>query len=98
MAQYAMTKKGLAEALGSASAREAIIAEAYPPILDAISLLLGACERSGSISAGVTADDFFLVMHGLWRMDPRGDWRRQSLLLSDILVGGLQARGSRSLK
>src|ERR1700733_15081955 len=39
MARYAMTKQGLAEALGSQAARDPIVAEAYPPILDAVRLL-----------------------------------------------------------
>ena len=92
MAQYAMTKQGLAEALGSRAARDAIVAEAYPPILDAIDLLLEAGRNDSSIRPDLTAEDFFLAMHGLWRIDPQGDWKRQSTMLTDLLIAGIDNR------
>jgi AcrR family transcriptional regulator len=92
MAKYAMTKQGLADALGSRAAQDAIIAEAYPPILGAIGLILKAGQSDGSIRPGLTAEDFFLAMHGMWRIDPHGNWRQQAQMLTDILVAGIDAR------
>ena len=91
LAQYGMTKRGLGEALVACSARDGLVSETYGRIIDAIALLLDACERDGSIRAGLDPDDVLLAMNGLFRMDPNGDWQAQTGRLIDLLVYGLHA-------
>ena len=53
LAQYAMTKHGLASALGSATNSETpLYAETYDLIVTALARLLSACEEAGSIRPG----------------------------------------------
>ena len=58
LAQYAMTKHGLASALGSATNSETpLYAETYGLIVTALARLLSACEEAGSVRPGLDADD-----------------------------------------
>jgi AcrR family transcriptional regulator len=90
LAQYGMTKVGLADALSVAS-HESLAAEAYEPIIGALSLLLRANEEAGTVRAGLDPDDVLLIMGFLWRIDPESDWRSRSGRLLDILIDGLRA-------
>jgi AcrR family transcriptional regulator len=92
LAQYGMTKHGLAEALRAAtSSHDGLVAEAYGPVIGAITMLLQACEEAGSIRPGLDPDDVLLAMNGLFRMDPAGDWQSQAGRLIDLLMDGLRA-------
>jgi AcrR family transcriptional regulator len=92
LAQYAMTKKGLADALSAAASSHAagLADEAYGPVITAIRTLLGACEDAGSVRHGLDPDDVLLAMNGLFRMNPDGDWPAQAGRLSDLLIDGLR--------
>jgi len=91
LAQYGMTKVGLADALSSVASHESLAAEAYEPIIGALSLLLRANDEAGTIRPGLDPDDVLLIMGFLWRIDPRSDWRSRSSRLLDILMDGLKA-------
>jgi AcrR family transcriptional regulator len=91
LAQYGMTKVGLADALSSVASHESLAAEAYEPVIGALSLLLRANEAAGTIRPGLDPDDVLLIMGFLWRIDPRSDWRSRSGRLLDILMDGLKA-------
>jgi AcrR family transcriptional regulator len=91
LAQYGMTKVGLADALSSVASHESLAAEAYEPIIGALSLLLRANEEAGTVRAGLDPDDVLLIMGFLWRIDPESDWRARSGRLLDILIDGLRA-------
>jgi AcrR family transcriptional regulator len=91
LAHYGMTKVGLAEALSSAASHESLAAEAYEPVISALSQLLRANEEAGTIRPGLDPDDVLLIMGFLWRIDPRTDWRSRSNRLLDLLMDGLQA-------
>jgi AcrR family transcriptional regulator len=94
LAQYGMTKVGLADALSSVASHESLAAEAYEPVIGALSLLLRANEAAGTIRPGLDPDDVLLIMGFLWRIDPRSDWRSRSGRLLDILMDGLKAGAS----
>ncbi len=91
LAQYGMTKVGLADALSSVASHESLAVEAYEPVIGALSLLLRANEAAGTIRPGLDPDDVLLIMGFLWRIDPRSDWRSRSGRLLDILMDGLKA-------
>jgi len=95
LAQYGMTKVGLADALASAASHESLAAEAYEPIIGALALLLRANEAAGTIRPGLDPDDVLLMMGFLWRIDPRSDWRTRSGRLLDLLIDGLRAGAPR---
>lgn len=91
LAQYGMTKVGLADALASAASHQSRAAESYEPIIGALSLLLRANEAAGTIRPGLDPDDVLLMMGFLWRIDPQSDWRTRSGRLLDLLIDGLRA-------
>jgi AcrR family transcriptional regulator len=93
LAQYAMAKAGLAEAMRlAASTFPSAAKPGYAQMLEAVELLLRANEKAGAIRPGVTADDFMLAIAGLWQIDPRGpDWQRRATRLLDFVMDGLRA-------
>ena len=91
LAQYAMTKHGLASALGSATNPESpLYAETYGLIVSALGRLLSACEQAGSVRPGLDADDVLLALAGLWEIDPNSDWRGRAGRLYDLVFAGLR--------
>ncbi|CAM5253283.1 TetR/AcrR family transcriptional regulator [Streptomyces aurantiogriseus] len=92
LAQFAMAKTGLADALRQAtSATGSPERPGYSLVVAAIELLLGANHEAGTIRPGVTADDFILAIAGIWQIDPNGDWRPQATRLLDLVMDGLRA-------
>ncbi|WP_344071196.1 TetR/AcrR family transcriptional regulator [Streptomyces crystallinus] len=91
LAQYAMAKAGLAEAMRKATARGTLAALGHEPVSAALTLLLDANERAGTIRPDVTPDDFLLAIAGLWQIDPHGDWHTRAGRLLDLVMDGLRA-------
>ena len=92
VAHYGMAKAGLADALSTATTSyEGLAAETYGPVIGALSMLLQANERAGTIRGNVDPDDVLLMMGFMWRIDPKSDWQAQSKRLLDILMDGLRA-------
>ncbi|GAP45973.1 TetR family transcriptional regulator [Streptomyces azureus] len=88
-ARFAMTKAGLADAL-----RQATSAcgpkPAHTPLTEAAELLLRANEKAGTIRPGITADDLFLSIGGLWTIDPHTDWQPRANRLLDLVMDALR--------
>lgn len=102
LAEYAMTKAGLATAIRQAAAtREFPGKSGYAPVQNAAGLLLKANEAAGTIRAGITTDDFFLAIAGIWQIDSQRDsqcnWRPRLARLMDFVMIGLCAGSPRSL-
>jgi hypothetical protein len=92
LAHYGMTKAGLAEALSAATtSHDALSAETYGPVINALTMLLAANEKAGTVRSGLDPDDVLLILGFLWRIDPASDWRAQAGRLLDILMDGLRA-------
>ena len=92
LAQYAMAKAGLADALREAtSARGTMKQLAHGPLTEAVTRLLDANEKAGTIRPGVTPEDFMLAIAGLWLIDPHSDWQSQAGRLLDLVMAGLRA-------
>lgn len=93
-ARFAITKAGLADAIRQAtSAPGSPAAPGKAPITAAIDRLLRAGEAAGTIRPGLTPEDFYLAIAGLWHLDPRGDWQPRAARLLDIVMDGLRAPG-----
>ncbi|MFJ2738228.1 TetR/AcrR family transcriptional regulator [Streptomyces sp. NPDC087440] len=92
LAQFAMAKAGLAEAMRRAtSAPGAPAKPGHAPVTEAAELLLRANENAGTIRPGVTPDDLILAVGGLWQLDPRSDWQPRAAWLFDLVMDGLRA-------
>jgi AcrR family transcriptional regulator len=84
----AMRKKhGLGDAL-SPGAHQSITEQTYGPVIAAISRLLDAGKRDGSIRADAEPGDFLQLTGALWRAAPD---RSQPMLA--LILDGLAARG-----
>ncbi len=93
VAHYMMTKKGLADALRTATAfRGELPGDAYEDMLGAVAAMLGANVAAGTVRPGLTP---VLVMRGLggllW-LDPEGDWKGDAAELADLLWHGMAAQ------
>lgn len=92
LAQYGMTKTGLATALAAASATiHRDPEDTRRPMVAALTSLLDAAKDAGEIRRDLDADDVLLALGFLWRMDPDSDWRAQSRRLLDLVVDGMRA-------
>ncbi|MEV2253321.1 TetR/AcrR family transcriptional regulator [Streptomyces sp. NPDC050147] len=96
LAQYAMAKAGLADAMRKATSTLGTLAGVgHGPVTSAVTLLLKANEEAGTIRPGVTPDDFLLAIAGLWQIDPHGDWQSRAGRLLDLVMDGLRAGAPR---
>lgn len=91
LAQYAMTKHGLAQALRAATSPDPLFTETYDAIVGALNRLLVAAQQAGQIRAGLDPNDVILALAGLWEIDPRSDWKAQAQRLFALVFTGLRA-------
>ncbi|MET7780653.1 TetR/AcrR family transcriptional regulator [Streptomyces mirabilis] len=91
LAQFAMTKVGLAEALRATTLAHGTLTRlGHGAMSSATALLLAANDKAGSIRPGVTPEDFFLFIAGLWQIDADGDWQPRATRLLDLVMDGLR--------
>jgi AcrR family transcriptional regulator len=91
LAQYAMTKHGLADALRAATSSDPQFIETYDAIVGALGRLLVAAEDAGQIREGLDPNDVILALAGLWQIDPQSDWRAKARRLYSVVFTGLRA-------
>ncbi|MCX4792794.1 MULTISPECIES: TetR/AcrR family transcriptional regulator [unclassified Streptomyces] len=92
LAQYALAKAGLADALRRATSSYGSLAQlGHGPVSRAVTLLLNANEEAGTIRPGLTPDDVVLAIAGLWQIDPHSDWQPRATRLLDLVMDGLRA-------
>ncbi|WP_159765871.1 TetR/AcrR family transcriptional regulator [Streptomyces sp. HM190] len=92
LARFALTKVGLADAIRQAAGAPGSPGRPGPaPVLAAADALLRAAEEAGTIRPGVSADDFFLVIAGLWQIDASDDWQARATRLMDLVMDALRA-------
>ncbi|WP_328346801.1 TetR/AcrR family transcriptional regulator [Streptomyces violaceus] len=90
-ARFAMAKAGLADAIRQATSAPGQPAKpGHAPVTEAAELLLRAAEQAGTIRPGVTADDLFLTIGGLWTIDPHTDWQPRATRLLDLVMDALR--------
>ena len=92
LARFARAKVGLAGALRQAAGASGTPAKpGHGAVTEAVALLLRANDEAGTIRPGVTPDDFFLAIAGLWQIEPHGDWQVRAERLLDLVMDGLRA-------
>jgi len=92
LARYMMTKRGLAKALRTATtSQEELFAKAYEAMVSAVSTLLEANIRAGSVRAGLDSETVLRALSGLLHLNPGGDWQGQTERLTDLLWKGMRA-------
>lgn len=96
LAEFALTKAGLADAIYAALS--ATGSEKPPPteLQAAAGSLLRAGEEAGTIRPGVTPDDFILAITGLFVIEPDERWKERSTRLIDLVMDGLRTRARNS--
>jgi AcrR family transcriptional regulator len=91
LARYMMTKKGLAEALRTATtSREELFARAYEAMLGAVTTLLEANIKSASVRPNLDPADVLRALGGMLHLNPHEDWRAQADRLTDLLWTGMR--------
>ena len=91
LARYMMTKLGLANALRAASSGEQLPASAYEAMVGAVSELLDANVRAGTVRRDLDPETVLRGMTGLLHLDPKGDWRSETEKLTDLLWRGMRS-------
>ncbi|MET9131975.1 TetR/AcrR family transcriptional regulator [Streptomyces antibioticus] len=92
LAEFAMTKAGLADAIRLATSTPGGPEKPpHTPVADAAELLLRANDAAGTIRPGMTPDDLILAIGGLWQLTPTDDWRPRAARLLDLVMDGLRA-------
>ncbi|MHA6615576.1 TetR/AcrR family transcriptional regulator [Pseudonocardia sp. DLS-67] len=93
LARYMMTKRGLGDALRSAtSPHEDVAGKAYEAIAGAVATLLAANVEAGTVRADLKPETVLRGLFGLLQLDPHGDWRSQAEALTDLLWRGMSPR------
>lgn len=92
LAQYAVTKHGLADALRKATTPGSDLSstDTYTAIVEALDRLLQANIAAGTLRPGLAAEDVILALAGLWQLDPAGDWKGQAQRIYAIVLSGLE--------
>jgi AcrR family transcriptional regulator len=92
LADYAVTKHGLADALRKATSpgNDLSSTDTYDAIVGALDRLLQANISAGTLRGNLDADDVILALAGLWQLDPASDWRGQAQRIYEIVLSGLQ--------
>lgn len=94
LANYLMTKRGLAKALSTAAmaANQELFASAQQALLTAVTTLVEANVRAGTVRADLEPVTVLRVLAGgIILTEPDGDWQRQAEQLTDLVWSGLRA-------
>jgi hypothetical protein len=92
LAHYMMTKRGLADALRTATAsRGELPASAYEAMVGAVTTLLKA--NAGAIRPDLDPVTVLRGLGGLLYLDPNGEWRQHAADLADLLWRGMAVAG-----
>jgi AcrR family transcriptional regulator len=90
LAEFALAKAGLADAIHKALSAAGTEKPTPAELLAAAELLLRAGEKAGTIRPGVTSDDFLLAITGLFTIEPDERWKERSTRLLDLVMNGLR--------
>jgi hypothetical protein len=98
LAQYAMTKHGLVQAIwAAASPGSALLEESYSPIVAALGRVLAAAEQAGVVRAGLDPGDVILAWQACGRstLQPTGKLGRAPCTTSYSLGAKLTRQPTR---
>jgi AcrR family transcriptional regulator len=92
LAHYMMTKRGLANALRTATASQGQLpANAYEAMVGAVSTLLNANVEAGTVRADLDPLTVLRGLSGLLHLDPNSDWKAQTADLTELLWRGMHS-------
>jgi AcrR family transcriptional regulator len=90
LARYMKTKRGLADALRAATTSpEQLFADAYEVMLTAVSTLLDANIKAGTVRSDLDPSVVLHALGGLFYHDHGADWQSQTQNLTDLLWRGM---------
>jgi AcrR family transcriptional regulator len=90
LARYMMTKRGLANALRTASTSHGELpANAYNALVGAVSTLLKANIEARTVRADLDPETVLRGLGGLLYLGPSGDWHRHAASLTDLIWRGM---------
>jgi AcrR family transcriptional regulator len=90
-AAYAVTKRGMGDALLAALASDsAMYAETREQILDALRLLLDAGAASGTLRSDIDAEDVMRVISAIWHVPNGPHWREIIRNMLRLVIDGLR--------
>ena len=89
---YVAAKRSMANMLQSvvASTDSTLYSEARRQMVAAITLLLKAAERDGTVRGDVDPEDVLRVMSGIWLVTDGPDWSERACRLLSLLMDGLR--------
>lgn len=91
LAHYMMTKRGLANALRTATAsHDELPSGAVEAIIGAVDTLLKANVAAGTVRRDLAPETVLRGLGGLLHLDPAGDWQAESAALADLLWRGMR--------
>ncbi len=90
LADYIRIKHGLGEALHTAAVQD-VVDQTYAPVVAAISTLLDACVRDGSMRDDLDPDDVLLLVGFLWRVGDTDAGRERARRVLELTIDGLRA-------
>jgi len=89
LADYGQLKSETSEAM-TRVLHEALGRAVQSPDLGALEMLLTAAQQEGSIRADLTAEDVFLLVGFLWRLDRAPDRTERAERMLDVVLIGLR--------
>ncbi|SEP08019.1 TetR/AcrR family transcriptional regulator [Amycolatopsis saalfeldensis] len=93
VAHYMMTKRGLANALRTATAsRGELPMDPYLAMVDAVATLLAANVEAGTVRPGLAPETVLRGLVGMLFLNPESEWRGLAADLADLLWRGMCAR------
>ncbi|MBC9713347.1 TetR/AcrR family transcriptional regulator [Streptomyces sp. TRM66268-LWL] len=90
LAEHALAKAGLMEALRRAMSATGAQKPSPADLMAAVSTLLTAGQEAGTIRTGVTAEDFFYLIAGLFSIPADEQWKERSTRLLDLVMDSLR--------
>ncbi|SDJ54318.1 TetR/AcrR family transcriptional regulator [Streptomyces indicus] len=92
LADHALAKAGLAEALRHAMSATGAEKPSPAGLMAAVRTLLTAGQQAGTIREGITEEDFFYLIAGLFSIPADEQWKERSTRMLDLVMDSLRTR------
>jgi AcrR family transcriptional regulator len=94
LARYMKTKRGLADAIRTATtSHEQLFAQSYEVMLTAITTLIDANIEAGTVRDDLDPSVVLRALGGMFFVDYGGDWQAQTQSLTELLWTGMRNCG-----
>ena len=89
-AAFGSVKHGIADSL-RAAVSEADLQDTYPPLVEAMRQLIGACERHGAVRPGIDPEDVLALLSCVLRIAPTTDGKARVKRVLDLIFKSIRA-------